>query len=150
MTINLEMPGGKYIFTPAKTTEKELMTELAKATEEAVVQPEEEDAFAHVETNPAPPKKTVKPKAAPKPEPTAEPVEQEQTEITADFVLGNMKTDLENLQADYEDLKKLVADQPSSNTTALEQENAELKKQVEELTAKCKKLSKVVKAMTDD
>lgn len=148
MTINLNMPGGKYDFIPAKTMEKEFMTELAKATDEALVATD--DAFEHIEADPVPPKKTVKPKATPKPEPPAEQVEQEQTEITAEFVLGNMKTDLENLQADYEDLKKLVAEQPSSNTAALEQENAELKKQVEELTAKCKKLSKVVKAMTDD
>ena len=149
MTINLNMPGGKYVFIPAQTTEKELMTELAKATDEALVVAD--DAFEHIEADPAPPKKTVKPKAAPKPETTAEPVEQEQSEITTDFVLGNLKTDIENLQADYEDLKKLVSNQSDSGkVAALEQENAELKKQVEELTTKCKKLSKIVKAMTDD
>ena len=62
MTINLNMPGGRYYFVPAKETSEEIMSEVARATEAAITEEAEEDAFAHVDNTPSPapaPKKQI-------------------------------------------------------------------------------------------
>lgn len=152
MTINLNMPGGRYYFVPAKETSEEIMSEVARATEAAITEVNEEDAFAHVDNTPTPaptPKKTVskaakimqKPAPAPDPAPEAE---EEQEDITLDVVLGNIKQDSDNLASDYADLIRIMGNSSgdSEKVKKLEEENKALKE-------KCAKLQKMVIAATE-
>ena len=154
MTINLNMPGGRYYFVPAKETSEEIMSEVARATEAAITEVNEEDAFAHVDNTPTPapapaPKKTVakaakimqKPAPAPDPAPEAE---EEQEDITLDVVLGNIKQDSDNLASDYADLIRILGNSSgdSEKVKKLEEENKALKE-------KCAKLQKMVIAATE-
>jgi hypothetical protein len=151
MTINLNMPGGRYYFVPAKETSEEIMSEVARATEAAITEVNEEDAFAHVDNTPAPapaPKKQI-PKAAkimkqaPVPDPAPE-AEAEQTDITLDVVLSNLKADSDNLASDYADLIRIIGSSSgdSERVKKLEEENKALKE-------KCAKLQKMVIAATE-
>ena len=151
MIINLKMSGGRYIYKPAKETSEEIMSEVARATEAAITEEVEEDAFAHVDNTPAPapaPKKQISKaakimKQTPVPDPAPE-AETEQTDITLDVVLSNLKADSDNLASDYADLIRILGNTASADPKRIEEleaENAALKE-------KCAKLQKAIAALT--
>ena len=129
MTIDLEMPGGRYEFTPAKGISEQQMVDIKHMTDEF-------NAAAQGEEVPEQPKtdaKAAKPKAAKATESAPAP-----KKIDFDTFCENLGTDVANLSADLNDVKTL-RDEYNAMKAALEEANNSAgvdPKVVEELEAK--------------